>query len=363
MYWVPVGTLTAIAYRRRALKKEAAMSDIRDDVLTDFEAVFGHPAAGVWSAPGRLTLLGTAKSPDTDAELAIAINRRTVLAAGPRPDRSVRIASALVDELVTVELDELATATSATGWSRIALNIVQEVMATSANQNELSGFEVFIDTTVPVGAGLGSSSALEAALALALTDLWSLGDHIALLPEHPDVAACVFALDDHALVRLEGESRPEPLPLDWQTAGLELLVIDTDAPTADALETAIADDEVRRTLHTITENQRVRDAALAIRDETPRLLGALLDASHASLRDEYGISTTEIDLAVETAMSAGALGARMLGRPFSGVAVALVDTDTSSRVRVALDGAFAEHAMGQPTVEAFSPSQGALRDR
>ena len=137
----------------------------------------------------------------------------------------------------------------------------------------------------------------------------------------------------------------------------------SDAPTADELDAAIADDEVRRTLHTITENQRVRDAALAIRDETPRLLGALLDASQASLRDDYGISTTEIDLAVETALASGALGARMLGRPYSGVAVALVDTDTASRVRVALDGAFAEHALGQPTVTEVLPSLGALRDR
>ncbi|MGV8912673.1 MAG: galactokinase [Rhodoglobus sp.] len=338
------------------------MSDIRDDVLIDFEAVFGHPAAGVWSAPGRLTLLGTATSPETDAELAIAINRRTILAAGPRSDRSVRIASALVDELVTVELDELSTP-AAEGWSRIALAIVHEVMAASANPQQLSGVEIFIDTTVPVGAGLGSSAALEAAIALALTDLWDLAGQTAELSHRPDVAACVFASDDHALVRLEGETRPELLPLDWHTAGLELLIIDTDAPTADELETTIADDEVRRTLHTITENQRIRDAALAIRDETPRLLGALLDASHASLRDEYGISTTEVDLAVETALTAGALGARMLGRPFSGVAVALVDTDTASRVRVAIDGAFAEHAMGQPTVEAVSPSQGAVRDR
>ncbi|TQO20514.1 galactokinase [Rhodoglobus vestalii] len=338
------------------------MSDIRDDVLNDFEAVFGHPAAGVWSAPGRLTLLGTANSPDTDAELAIAINRRTVLAASTRSDRSVRIASALVDELITVELDELDTSEIA-GWSRLALAIVQEVMAASAHQHELSGVDVFIDTTIPVGAGLGSSSALEAALALALTDLWELDAQTAQLSHHPDAAACVFALNDHALVRLEGESRPEPLPLDWTTAGLELLVIDTDAPTADALETATADDEVRRTLHTVTENQRIRDAVLAIRDETPRLLGALLDASHVSLRDDYRISTTEVDLAVETAVAAGALGARMLGRPFSGVAVALVDTDTASRVRVALDGAFAEHAMGQPTVEEVSPSQGAVRDR
>ncbi|MGV8857882.1 galactokinase [Rhodoglobus sp.] len=338
------------------------MSDIRDDVLYDFEAVFGHPATGVWSAPGRLTLLGTADSPETDAELAIAINRRTVLAAGLRSDRTVRIASALVDELVTIELDELAS-TEVQGWSRIALGIVQEALTASADADSLSGVDVFIDTTVPIGAGLGSSAALEAAIALALTDLWNLSKDVSHLPEHPEIAACVFALDDHALVRLERETRPELLPLDWTTAGLELLVIDTDAPTADALETVTADDEVRRTLHTITENQRVRDAALAIRDETPRLLGALLDASHASLRDDYGISTTEVDLAVETALTAGALGARMLGRPFSGVAVALVDTDTASRVRVALDGAFAEHAMGQPTVEAFSPSQGALRDR
>jgi len=338
------------------------MSDIRDDVLYDFEAVFGHPASGVWSAPGRLTLLGTADFPDTEAELAIAINRRTVLAAAVRPDRTVRIASALVDEMVTVELDELAT-TPVEGWSRLALAIVREAMDSSADSSSLPGVDVFIDTTVPVGAGLGSSAALEAALALALTDLWDLDAQVAQLSHRPDVAASVFALDDHALVRLEGERRPEPLPLDWRTAALELLVVDTDAPTTDELDTDTADDNVRRTLHSVTENQRVRDAALAIRDETPRLLGALLDASHTSLRDDYGISTTEVDLAVETALASGALGARMLGRPFSGVAVVLVDSDTASRVRVALDGAFAEHAMGQPTVTAVSPSLGALRDR
>ncbi|MGV8877248.1 MAG: galactokinase [Rhodoglobus sp.] len=338
------------------------MTDIRDDVLTDFAAVFGRGAMGVWSAPGRLSLLGTADSPDTDAELAVAINRRTVLAAGLSDDRTVRIASALVDELVTVHLDELA-ATTMSGWSSIALAVVQELLAESTAPQQLSGVDIFIETTIPVGAGLGASAALEAAIALALTELWNLDERVAHLAGHPDVAACVSALDDHALVRLEGETHPVPLALDWQAAGLQLLVIDTDAPTTDGLEALLADDEVRRTLHTITENQRVRDAVLAIRDATPRLLGALLDASHTSLRDDYGISTTEVNLAVDTAVAAGALGARMLGRPFSGVAVALVDTDTASRVRVALDGAFAEHALGQPTVEVLSPSMGALRDR
>ncbi|MGH2900799.1 MAG: galactokinase, partial [Solirubrobacteraceae bacterium] len=85
-------------------------------------------------------------------------------------------------------------------------------------------------------------------------------------------------------------------------------------------------------------------------------------ASHRSMRDDFEISVPELDLAVETAQSNGAVGARMTGGGFGGSAIALVPSDALSRVLVALDGAFAEHGFGQPDLFTVSASEGAKRE-
>jgi galactokinase len=81
------------------------------------------------------------------------------------------------------------------------------------------------------------------------------------------------------------------------------------------------------------------------------------------MRDDFEISVTELDLAVETAQANGAIGARMTGGGFGGSAIALVPRDAISRVRVAVDAAFAEHGFASPDVFTVTPSDGALRDR
>ncbi len=100
--------------------------------------------------------------------------------------------------------------------------------------------------------------------------------------------------------------------------------------------------------HVVTENQRVLDAVAALRADDPAAIGELLDASHRSMRDDFEISTPELDLAVEIAQANGALGARMTGGGFGGAAIALVPVDDVSRVQVAVDGGFAEHGFGSP---------------
>ena len=117
----------------------------------------------------------------------------------------------------------------------------------------------------------------------------------------------------------------------------------------------------RRAQHIVNENQRVLDAAKALRTDGPEVLGEILSASQASLRDDYDVSGKEIDLAVETCLGRGAYGARMIGLGDSGALYALVDESSLSLLQVALDGAFTEHGYQAPATYVVGPSRGALR--
>jgi galactokinase len=114
--------------------------------------------------------------------------------------------------------------------------------------------------------------------------------------------------------------------------------------------------------HVVTENQRVRDTVELLATTGPAAIGALLDASHRSLRDDFEVSVPELDLAVETALENGAIGARMTGGGFGGAAIALVPIDGVSRVQVAVEGVFAEHGFGVPETFTVRPSDGAKRE-
>jgi galactokinase len=122
------------------------------------------------------------------------------------------------------------------------------------------------------------------------------------------------------------------------------------------------DETFRRVRHVVTENQRVLDTVAALRADGATAIGELLDASHRSMRDDFEISVPELDLAVETAVAAGALGARMTGGGFGGAAIALVRLDDLSRIQVAVDNAFGEHGYGQPDTFVVTASDGAVRN-
>ena len=118
----------------------------------------------------------------------------------------------------------------------------------------------------------------------------------------------------------------------------------------------------RRVRHVVTEDQRVLDTVRLLETDGPAAIGELLDASHRSLRDDFEVSVPELDLAVETALENGAIGARMTGGGFGGSAIALVPIDGLSRLQVAVDGAFAEHGFAAPETFSVRPSDGALRE-
>lgn len=385
------------------------MTDIRDDARAGFEAVFGRTADGLWSAPGRVNLIGEHTDYNEGFVLPFAIDRRTVVALGVRDDRRVRVASTFADELAEIDLDALAP-DALGGWSAYPLGVAWAFSEFGADLGAVPGVDLFIDSDVPVGAGLSSSAAIESAVALALNDVWRLGlDRRALArvgqrAENVAVGAPTGIMDqsasllgqaDHAVFLDCRTLESELVPLGLAEAGLAILVIDTGVKHSHAtggygerraacergaaalglssLRDATVDDlpraqqllddvTFRRIRHVITENQRVLDTVATLRAEGAVAIGELLDASHRSMRDDFEISVPELDLAVESAVAAGALGARMTGGGFGGAAIALVRVGDLSRVQVAVDNAFGEHAFGQPDTFVVTASDGAARN-
>lgn len=385
---------------------DPAMSDIRDDTKNGFTEIFGYEPDGLWSAPGELILLGDDSDYADGYVLSIAIDRRTVVAVGVRKDRKLRVASTEADEIAEISLDSLEPE-HVHGWAAYPLGVAWAFGQFGADLSAVPGLDVFIDSDVPVGVGLGSSSALEAAVAVALNDAWQLsldtlslarvsqraeksvvgrvtglGDHIPTL----------LAEDDHAVLFDSRSLDSDPIPLGFVDNGLVILVMDTGVEASpdlarerfeereqavDSLDVPslrdmspkrlpdfrdqLSETVYRRVQHIVNENQRVLDVARTLRQEGPQLIGDILTASQASLRDDYGIASKEVDLAIDTALGNGALGARAIGLGLSGTVYALVSSDDLSLLLVALDGAFSEHGYSAPATYVVRASRGAVR--
>ena len=386
------------------------MSDIRDEVTTEFTALYGYQPTGLWSAPGRVNLIGEHTDYNGGFVLPFGINRRTVVALGLRDDRRIRVASGFADEVAEVDLDELAVGV-VSGWAAYPLGVAWSLGEFGADLTAVPGVDLYIESTVPVGAGLSSSAAIESAVAIALNEVWQLGfdrrtlARVGQRAENQmvgaptgimDQSASLLGEEDHAVFLDCRSLESEIVELGFAAAGLELLIIDTgvahDHATGgyaarrasceagakalgvallrevgvsdlDRARTLLDDETFRRVRHIVTENQRVLDTVRTLLESGPAAIGELLDASHISMRDDFEISVPELDLAVETAQANGAIGARMTGGGFGGAAIALVPTEGISRVQVAIDGAFAENGYLQPTMFTVSASEGAKRER
>jgi galactokinase len=397
------------------------MTDLRDDVRRAFRDRFGHDPVGIWSAPGRANLIGEHTDYNKGFVLPFAIDRRTLVAVGARTDSVLRIASTFDDpdnlymETLLTELDKLQPLAAELGespleWGAYPAGVAWALGQHGADLAAVPGLDLMFDSNVPVGAGLSSSAAIECAVALALIDLWRLDlsretlAEVGRLAENEFVGAPTGIMDQTASLLGRRDSavfldcrslEAEIVPLGFKEAGLTIVVVDTGVKhehasggygerrascekaallmhveslrdlTVDDLDTAedrLSNETFRRLRHVVTENQRVLDAVAALKANDHVALGELLDASHRSMRDDFEISTPELDLAVEIARENGALGARMTGGGFGGAAIALVPVDDVSRVQVAVDGGFAEHGFGQPEVFTVAASDGATRD-
>ncbi|WP_297082765.1 galactokinase [uncultured Demequina sp.] len=385
------------------------MTDHREAAAAAFEAAYGHAPTGVWSAPGRVNLIGEHTDYNNGYVLPFAIDRRTWAAVGVRDDRQLRLRSTFSTYEVVASLDTLDPATM-DGWSAYVLGVAWAMQDAGIDLSAASGLDILIDSDVPVGAGLSSSAALECAVGVAFDELWNLGlDKLALarvgrVAENKavgaptgllDQAASMLAEDDHVVFLDCDTEDARPVSLHLRDENLTILVMNSNvehehatggygdrfascAKGAAALgvttlreigesdlpraQEALDEETYRRIRHVVTENQRVLDTVATLEAEGPRAIGELLNASQASMRDDFEITVPEIDLACNTAVVAGAIGARMTGGGFGGSAIALVPADAVETIASAVTTALANAGLREPTIFTVTPSQGARRD-
>ena len=316
--------------------------------MSRFAEAFGHEPATAWRAPGRVNVIGEHTDYNDGFVLPIALPLGVTAWLARRTDDRLRVVSTHEDEPVEVPAGSLRPG-QVEGWAAYVAGVV---WALREKGHAIGGVDVLVDGDVPYGAGLSSSAALECSVAAALDDAFGLGlDRVELVgvaraAENDFVGVPSGALDQSAsllcaagqallLDTRSGERRQVPFDLD--AAGLALLVIDTCAPhrlvdgeyaqrrqdcadacqalgvaalrdvTVDELPARLRDldDERlrRRVRHVVTENARVLETVRMLERGTDvASIGPLLTASHVSLRDDYEVSSRELDVAVDAAL-------------------------------------------------------------
>lgn len=376
------------------------------DLAARFTQEFGSAPAGIWQAPGRVNLIGEHTDYNEGFVLPFAIDRTARVAVGVRADSTVRLLSTYGNQGVVAATLESLEPGSAKGWTKYPLGVM---WALRRRGIDVPGVDLLLDSDVPLGAGLSSSHAIECAVITALNDLTGGGleardmvlatqqaenDFVGAPTGIMDQSASLRGARGHAVFLDCRDQNATLVPFETEPAGLVLLVIDTkvshshadggyasrrascelgaevlgvkalrDVQVGDLEEASGLLDEVtfRRVRHVVSENDRVLQTVELLADRGPAGIGHLLDASHASMRDDFEISCPELDLAVDTSRAAGAIGARMTGGGFGGAAIALTPAASEHTVRDAVVHAFAQAGFTAPDIFTVSPAAGAMR--
>ncbi|MDX3309833.1 galactokinase [Streptomyces sp. NPDC054884] len=377
-------------------------------VRDGFVELYGAEPDGVWAAPGRVNLIGEHTDYNDGFVMPFALPHTAVAAVSRREDGRLRLHSADIEGgVVELEQDAL-TPGSDDGWASYPAGVVWALRDAG---HPVTGADVHLASTVPTGAGLSSSAALEVVVALALNDLYELGlpgwqlARLCQRAENVYVGAPTGIMDQtasaccesgHALFLDTRDLSQKQIPLDLAAEGMRLLVVDTQVTHAhsggeygkrragcekgaallgvdalrdvpfDGLDAALArlgdEEEVRRLVrHVVTEDERVERVVRLLESGDTRAVGPVLTEGHASLRDDFRVSCPELDLVVETAVAAGALGARMTGGGFGGSAIVLADAADVDTLTKAVEEAFAAAGYKAPRVFEAVPSAGARR--
>jgi galactokinase len=367
---------------------------------TAFADLYGKRAEVLSEAPGRVNLIGEHIDYSEGFVLPFAIADRTYAAISRNSDGLVRIASQQrKNRIFTIDINGVKPG-SAGDWEKYVLGVIWSLGITE-------GVDILVDGHVPSGAGLSSSAALECSVAVGLNALFSLGksledlaratqkaenDYVGMPCGIMDQSVSLMGREGSALLLDCRDLTTESVPFDVASAGLELLIIDTQAHHAlvdggyaerrascesvaaklaipsmrhltmellDSNRSEVSETEYIRARHAVTEIQRVKDAVVALRGNDFTTLGRLINESHFSLRDDYTVSCPELDVAVDASLNTGALGSRMVGGGFGGSAIALIKARDSELIKSEIRGAFMASKFKAPRFFSALPSQGA----
>jgi galactokinase len=345
------------------------------DAAARIAAGLEHPGEAVWvRAPGRVNLIGDHTDYNDGFVLPLAVDLDCVVAA--RPAAAVRVRSLETGDAVELAADGSSEPAGVRpAWGRYVAGVVRELAALGRPS---AGLDAVLASEVPIGSGLSSSAALEVAIALALSRVagWeapprALAEACRRAEELASEVPCGIMDQLASLCGREGcallvdcrslDVRPVALP-----AELGVLVVHSGVARAlDAsayAERRRACEELARRLglpalrdatagevageplgrHVVSESARVLAAARALEEGDGDELGHLLSASHASLRDDFRVSTPELDVLVAELERAGALGARLTGAGFGGCVVAIVDAARSDEISQQATARYAE---------------------
>jgi galactokinase len=355
-----------------------------------------------YSAPGRINLIGEHTDYNAGFALPIALPERTSVTFHPTDDPSMVVTSDYATAPVQFPLDTIPGAV--TGWAAYVAGVIWALQLAG---HPVPGGTMSIAGGVETGAGLASSAALECAVLGAV--LCSTDRHVSSLEqaqiaqraENEYVGAPTGLLDQLAVLRAEprhaqlidfDQLTTRPVAFDPDAHGIALLLINSHAAhqhaggeyaarRASCMRAAAAlgvstlrdvqergisvlaavpnPEDARRARHIITENSRVLDTAAALAGNDFAEVGRLVNDSHTSMRDDFEITTEHIDLIADSAVRAGALGARMTGGGFGGCVIALADADKTDVVRHTVAEAVRLAGYPAPTITRTHPSRGA----
>ncbi len=366
----------------------------------EFQTLFGHLPDVTSEAPGRVNLIGEHIDYSEGFVLPFAIANRTHAAISRSSDGLVRIAShQRRNNIFSISISDIKPGSKG-DWEKYVLGVIWALGVTE-------GLNILVDGNVPAGAGLSSSAALECAVAVGLNTLLNLGlsdkelaratqraenDYVGMPCGIMDQSVSIMGKAGSALLLDCRDLSTESIPFNVADAGLELLIIDTQAHHAlvdggyaerrAACESAakklgvnsmrdltmeqlianrdkLSEVEFIRARHAVSEISRVLSTVDALKRTEFKEVGALINQSHNSLRDDYAVSCPELDVAVEAARSAGALGSRMVGGGFGGSAIALLRVEDLESARQAISEAFAREGFKKPRFFTSLPSAGA----
>jgi galactokinase len=375
-----------------------------------FRQSYARDPEGIFSAPGRVNLIGEHTDYTGGLVLPFAIDARATLAAAANGESVVRVTSAQRPGAVTtVDLADIRPGSVvAKSWAGY---LVGAIWALRQAGHPVDGFDLALDSQVPSGAGLSSSAAVECVTTLATSVLSGVKldaleiARLAQQAENDFVGVPCGPMDQTASAASQRGSvllfdtragTVENIPFDPAAAGLAVLVVDTrvahsladgeygrrraacEQATAilglrwlrdlsveqlpDALAHLDSEELRRRVRHVVTENNRVEQTVRLLRAGAVADIGELLTQSHRSLRDDYEVSCPELDLAVESTLAAGALGARMTGGGFGGSVIALLPVGEVDAAIARVTADFAAGDFTEPVARIVGPAQGARRE-